>query len=157
MKGVRALLVIKSSVLLGEAQTPIMSNILGAIMNKSFNRLFTGLYKVLAIFIFIMTCTSAYAGFSSDLAVKRVRVFDSGIVYFGTSSQPTDTCSNWGEYFQFDHTTAAGKSMLSTLLSAKASSMKVVLWYVESTVPGTNQENGCTKDALSLVTGIGLL
>lgn len=112
--------------------------------------------QIILMTMMMIFTTTANAGYASGLEVMRMRVHDDGEVYFGTSVQPTGTCSNWGEYFKFNHTTAEGKSLLSTLLSAKASGMKIAVWYVESTAPGTDQSTGCTNDSIALITGIGL-
>ena len=111
---------------------------------------FTSLFVLLVI-----SQTANAAGYAGKLSVNRIRM-DDPIVYFGTTPQPASTCSNWGEYFKFDHTTPAGKSFLSTLLMAKASGKLLDVWYIESNAPGTDQSNGCAKDSLAVVTGIGV-
>lgn len=116
------------------------------------------LYTTL-IFILLVVAQAANAanaaGYAGKLSVNRIRM-DDPMVYFGTTPQPASTCSNWGEYFKFNHTTPAGKSFLSTLLMAKASGKLIDVWYMESGAPGTDQSNGCDKDSLALLTGIGV-
>lgn len=114
--------------------------------------------KLNYVFLFILALfaqASYAAGYAGNLSVNRIRM-DDPLVYFGTTPQPASTCSNWGEYFKFDHTTPAGKSFLSTLLMAKASGKFLDVWYIESSSPGTTQANGCNRDALSVITGIGV-
>jgi hypothetical protein len=110
-------------------------------------------YALAAILIsFAGTVNADYAGSSS---VKRIRVHETG-TYVGFDPQPANTCSSFGEYIKFDHNIENGKAFLSTLLSAKMSGKAVHLWYTASAAPGTNQNNGCTDSAMSVLTGVGI-
>ena len=79
-----------------------------------------------------------------------------GMVYFGTSVQPSNTCAYYDWYYSFDSTTDGGKSALSILLAAKTTGAAVDLWYADSTAPGTNQTGGCTTSALSVMNAIAI-
>jgi hypothetical protein len=95
------------------------------------------------------------AGYSGILSVARVRVHPAE-TYVGTSLQPSDTCSEFGEFYKFDHTTPHGKSLLATLLTAKATGKNVEIWYLPSTASGTNQTNGCNTSTMAVLTGVSL-
>ncbi len=108
-------------------------------------------------FIFSMFVTSeAFSGYADNLDLNRVYVNSGGLAILGTLVQPPGTCSFYGDYFQFDTKTEAGKSMLSMLLSAKMIKKKVIIWYNESTAPGTDQTSGCTGTTNAVVTAIGV-
>jgi len=99
--------------------------------------------------------SNATAAYPTGLTIARVRVHQ-GAAYFGTTAQPGNTCSLWGEYFKFDSTTSDGKNYLATLLTAKAAGKLASVWYVNSTAPGTNQSNGCNESSVSILTGKAL-
>ena len=98
------------------------------------------------------------AGYAADLSVNRYYVGIDGYVYFGTTSQPINTCSSWGEYFRFDASTPGGKNMLATLMSAKLAGKKVIVWYTDMAAAyvGTNQTSGCGAGTMSKLTNIGI-
>ena len=98
--------------------------------------------------------SNVYAGFAAELEISRVRVHTSSVVLFGTTSQPVGTCNNWGEYFKFDQTTPVGQSLLSTLLTAKASGKPLTVWYESSSAVGTDHTNGCSNTTTAVVTGL---
>ena len=98
---------------------------------------------------------TVFAGYSGYVNIKRIRI-DTIYAYIGTDSQPANTCSNFGEYFKFDNKTEAGKAFLSTLLTAKASGKLVEIWYSDSTVLGSNQDNGCNDSTLSNLSGVSI-
>lgn len=102
--------------------------------------------KILLGLVLWLYVVSAYAGYASSLEINRIRTHV-GVTYVGTTPQPADTCSQWGEYFTFDHRSEDGKSFLTMLLTAKTTGKKVEIWYGESTTPGTDQSNGCTSMA----------
>ena len=62
------------------------------------------------------------------MTVGRIRFDPDGYVYFGTTTQPAETCSNYGEYFRFDSTTPVGKQWAAALLAAKLSGQPVSIW-----------------------------
>jgi len=125
---------------------PDMKNI------RSINYFIIRNFLVLLIVLFI---NAANADYSGNTNVKRIRVHE-GSTFVGFDPQPGNTCSSWGEHIKFDHTTETGKAYLSTLLSAKMSGKPVHLWYTASTLPGTNQTNGCGDSAMSVLTGVGI-
>jgi len=110
--------------------------------------------KIIYTLVFMVISSNVYAGFAAGLDVWRIRVHTSNVVLFGSQTQPANTCNNWGEYFIFDQTTDAGKSLLSTLLTAKASGKLVTVWYADSPTAGTDHTNGCTNNTTAIVTGI---
>jgi hypothetical protein len=77
-------------------------------------------------------------------------------VAFGTTTALDGTCSFYGDRFHFDGETELGKQRLMTLLAAKATGLQVRVWYTPSTVPGTNQDTGCTYDTMAKLGSIGL-
>lgn len=108
------------------------------------------LTRIVLILLLLLVAQQAFAGgYAGGLDVRRVYVDHLGKVHFGTSSQPANTCSNWGEYWIFDSNTKGGKQMLSVLLSAKLTYRKIDVWYEISSMPGTNQYTGCSDDAMA--------
>lgn len=102
------------------------------------------------------TAGNAVADYAYNLTVARVRTHTNGYVYVGVTPQPSGTCSLWGEYWRFDPTTPIGKSLMATLLTAKATGRPIEMWYNASSVPGTDQASGCTDSTLAVLTAIGL-
>lgn len=91
------------------------------------------------------------------VTVARIRLDATTQVEFGViGSQPANTCSDWGEYFVIDTSTASGKNFYNTLLIAKLTNKIVDLWYSSSTTPGKDQTNGCVRSSMSLITGISI-
>lgn len=88
--------------------------------------------------------------------VNRLYVSGTGTVYFGLDTQLANTCSNWGEHFQFESATEGGKSKLSVLLSAKMSDSTLYVWYTPSSAPGSDQSNGCSYNAMAVADNVGL-
>jgi hypothetical protein len=112
--------------------------------------------KLILIACFVLAISNiAYADYSVNVTVNKVRINDDGMVYFGTSSQPSNTCDFYGTYYKFDSTTEGGAAMLSLVLSARLSGTAVVVWYNESTVPGTDASSGCYQSTLSKVYSVG--
>lgn len=111
--------------------------------------------KYASTLMMILFSGSVFADYSGTTNVKRIRVHETG-TYVGFYPQPANTCSSFGEHIKFDHNTENGKAFLSTLLSAKMSGKAVHLWYTASMAPGTNETNGCTDSAMSVLTGVGI-
>jgi hypothetical protein len=110
----------------------------------------------LAVLVAVSIASSnAAADFASGLTIARVRLHE-GVVYFGTTVQPGNTCNVYGEYFRFDPNTTNGKNFLATLLTAKTAGKLASVWYVNSTAPGTNQNNGCDASSIAILNGIAL-
>ena len=113
-------------------------------------------YKIsLLILITLMSPVLHADLYSSLMTIKRIRVHDHA-TFFGTTVQPPGTCNNWGEFFTFDHKTESGKAYLSLLLTAKATNKGIVLWYKESTAPGTDQSTGCDDLTTAVMIAVGL-
>ena len=111
--------------------------------------------KYISVFILILTSSiSAKADYAS--AKKITTFYGSSSIEFAVDSAPSTTCSSWGYHFRFDATTDAGKNMLSILLAAKMADKQVNLWFEPSSVPGTNQENGCSSSTMAIVNAIGI-
>ena len=111
----------------------------------------------ITIILFFLSSNWLYAqGYIGNVTVKRMRVHAQS-VYFGTSIQPTDTCSNFGEYFKFTYANAdgtvtpEGKAWLSTLTAAKLANKPISIWYNPSTASGTTYDTGCTDAAVATV------
>jgi hypothetical protein len=114
----------------------------------------TLLVTSLALFLVASPAVAA-DGWAGGLTVADVRTSDYTVeTYFGTTSQPRDTCSYFGYYFRFDATTVQGKNMYATLLAAKLSGKPVAVWYHNSSAPGTTETTDCTDVALAAVYGI---
>lgn len=90
------------------------------------------------------------------MTVARIRFDPDGYVYFSTTTQPAETCSNWGEYFRFESTTPVGKQWVAALLASKLSGAPVSIWAYPSSAPGTTESTGCTAAAMSTVWLFGL-
>ncbi len=105
-----------------------------------------------------MFSCQAFSGYAPNLSIDRYYVDANGFVNFGTTPQPVNTCSNWGEYFRFDASTPGGKNMLATLMSAKLLGKKVIIWYVDvnAAYVDTNQTSGCGAGTMSTLTNIGI-
>jgi hypothetical protein len=56
--------------------------------------------------------------------------------------------------FVLDPSTPAGKNEFAVLLLAKALGKQVGFSYSRSTAPGTNESNGCSESAVSVVGGM---
>lgn len=105
--------------------------------------------------ILLVSSLRAFGGYVEGMEVVRIHTKSNGFSYIWVTSPPADTCSWYAESFRFDSTTAAGKSMLANLLSAKAQGKPVTLWYGAASSAGTNQDTGCTEAGIALVSGIG--
>lgn len=99
--------------------------------------------KKLLLATTLMFSTSCFAGYTSNAEIQNVYVNNTGEVLVGFVDKPAGTCSLWGWHIKFDATTEGGSIMYSTLLSAKAMKQKVNVWYTDSSVPGSDQSNGC--------------
>lgn len=108
---------------------------------------------VFFLIIVFFSLESAFAGWAGNLKVNRVYTGSSGHTNFGTTTMPSGTCSNWGEFFAFDSKTEGGKNMLSIILAAKVSGQSIDVWFTDSTTPGKDQNSGC---ALSTLNAVGL-
>ena len=110
--------------------------------------------KKLLVTAALLLPLQASAGFISDQRV--LDIYGSNIIYFGISHPDQETlCSNWGRHFNFDATTEKGKNLLTLLMSAYLSDKRVNVWYNESTLPGTTEQNGCSSGKLAVVEKIG--
>jgi hypothetical protein len=114
----------------------------------------TNSLAVSLFFVFVMLSNVAVgAEYAGDLDILRVRVVGDTVT-FGTAQQPTNTCSFFGYYFQFDASTSGGERMFSVISQAKAMGKKLEVWYDPSTVPGAYQYNGCQGGAIAVVRGV---
>lgn len=93
--------------------------------------------------------------YASVLTIARLRVHE-GYAQFGTSVQPKNTCSNYGEYFKVDLTTVDGRHFLATLLTAKAADKPIDVWYTTSSAPGTDATNGCNGTTVSVLKAVSI-
>jgi hypothetical protein len=99
--------------------------------------------------------SQSFAGYDEG-RINRYYVDSNGVAYVGLTVQPVGTCNYFGEYFRFDTTTPAGKSMFATLAAAKASDALVVVWYSEIPVPGSDQSSGCNGSNMAVLGAIGI-
>src|SRR5215831_12907106 len=60
-----------------------------------------------------------------------------GTIYFGTTSQPPNTCSYFGRYFKFNASSPEGKNMYAALLAAQLTGRNIFVWYNPSMAIGT--------------------
>ncbi|OGO75253.1 MAG: hypothetical protein A2203_09905 [Chromatiales bacterium RIFOXYA1_FULL_46_5] len=112
--------------------------------------------KIILSAFMALLANKAIAGYVEGQDLNRVYVDSDGFAYFGTSSQPPNTCNFFGEYFRLDVKTDSGKAMLSILLSSKMAQKKIIIWYNESTSIGTNHSTGCSVITMSSVTAVGV-
>lgn len=112
--------------------------------------------NLLLLILLVLTANSAMAGFVQEQDVGRVYVGSDGFAYFGTSTQPPNSCYYFGEYFRFDVKNDTGKAKLTVLLSAKMAQKKIVVWYSDSAAIGTTNANGCSPGVMSIATDIGV-
>ena len=114
-----------------------------------------GMMALVLVLLLVPTGRAAADGWVGGMSVARLNV-GSGQSSFGTTSQPSDTCSYFGFYFRFDATTTDGKNMYATLLAAKLSGKTVAIWYTPSPSRGTNETNGCAPGAIATVYQVAL-
>lgn len=93
------------------------------------------------ILVNFISSEPAYAGYGGGLLVNRLLVQAGGTVFFGTDSQPDDTCRYFDFDFKFDSTAVGGKQLLGTLLTAKSTNAIIDLWYEATTTPGASYSN----------------
>jgi len=117
-------------------------------MKKNIIRIF------LTVF-FMMNIQLSYAGYAEG-KISSFYTSMSGEVLLGLVVQAPSTCSYFNCHHKFDGTTAAGKNLLSTLISAKLSQSKVAVWYTKSTIIGTDNTTGCTRSTMGDLTSIGI-
>jgi hypothetical protein len=89
-----------------------------------------------------------YVGASTLGELRTLQTY----TYVGLEVQPANTCSSFGAHFRFDHTTADGKALLSSLLLARTSGRQIAAWYTTSTAIGAI-DNACTAN-LSQLSGV---
>ncbi|PCJ20483.1 MAG: hypothetical protein COB04_04310 [Gammaproteobacteria bacterium] len=112
--------------------------------------------RIAAISVLSILATSpAFAEYAGGLKLHRVWTESSGFTYAGTTGTPSGTCDYYDGQVRFDTTTAAGKNMLSVILTARSTESKVDLWYTKSAAPGTDQSGGCRVHNMAVLTGIG--
>ena len=110
----------------------------------------------LLAFACLPLAAQAAATWAYGLTIERIRLDDT-YAYVKTETQPSNTCSLYGEYFMFDHTTSAGPSWLSSLMMAQAASLSLHLHYTESTTPDTDHNTGCTQSTVSKLYSLRVL
>jgi len=116
--------------------------------------------NILKFFILVILSTilahRAFAEeYANNLMLARIRINTAG-VYVGMTRQPGNTCSMWGEFLKFDHTTSHGKSLLAMLVVAKTSEEIIEIWYTPSANPNTNETNGCDNTSMAVLTGVAI-
>jgi hypothetical protein len=114
----------------------------------------TLMLKKIIMLLVILQVAFLRAEFAGNKAPSMI--YGSGNISFGINSPPNTLCEYWGRYLTFDATTVEGKNMLTILLSAKMAGKNIDVWFLPSTVPGTTQANGCTRDSLGVLTQIGI-
>jgi hypothetical protein len=103
--------------------------------------------------IFIMLVSiNANAGYQGRVTIKMI--FGASYIQFGTSASPTGTCNYFGRYFRFNAATPTGQNMLAMLVAAELANKEVDLWYTDSSVAGTDHNNGCVQSNMATVYGI---
>jgi hypothetical protein len=115
--------------------------------------------KCVILVLLFASVGEVFAGGVGGVQVGRIRVHDNGNALINvTGHQPPGTCSNWGEYFMFNHTTDAGKSLLSTLLSARMAGKSVFIWYTDSAYAGNTEASSppCDETNLAVITGVAI-
>lgn len=112
--------------------------------------------KLVVLVAALLTAGTSFADQQGVAPVNRFFVDSGGYVYFGTTLQFNGTCSYYIDHFRFNGATAAGKNMLATLIAAKIAGTSVTVWYTPSTLPGSNQSNGCNDSTLAVPTAIGI-
>jgi hypothetical protein len=88
-------------------------------------------------------------------SVERFRIH-ANEAFLKLTGAPPATCTNHGEQFRVDTTTALGRQVVATLLAAQTTNRTVTVWYINSTAPGTTETTGCTSAAIAQITGIAL-
>jgi hypothetical protein len=111
--------------------------------------------KLIVSMAALLASSSAFAGYAI-FPIDRYFVDADGDVYFGTSAALTGTCNYFIDQFRFSGITPAGKNMLATLVAAKIAGASVTVWWTDSTLPGTNQTNGCNGNTMAIPTSIGI-
>ena len=111
---------------------------------------------LLALTVFFISQSVHSAGYTTG---KIKRYYNGGNdIFFGLEGQvdQNSICTYFQEHFRFDATTPEGKTMFATLMASKLADRPIAVWYQESTLPGTNHENGCNSNNMAVMTSIGL-
>jgi len=108
-----------------------------------------------AALLIVASQQTAAQEWAGSVMVNRVRL-NGGTAFVGTTPQPANTCSNWGEHLTFDATTVQGKNWLAVFMTAKVSNRSVDVWYAPSSAPGTTQATSCNGAAISALQGVSL-
>jgi hypothetical protein len=92
----------------------------------------------------------------SGETITFIDQISTGQIVVGVTPVPPGTCTMYGVYqFIFDATTTTGKNSLAILLTAAMTKHTISIMYTYSSVPGTDQTNGCTLATLSPAMTIG--
>jgi hypothetical protein len=120
--------------------------------------------KLIALTAALLTSSSAFAGIWTS-TVDQLQVDAEGYVEFGTITTPTNGICHWfSNIFRFNTaatsagsiTSAGGKNMLATLMSAKIAGIPVTIQFNDSTTPGQNQNTTCTQATMAVVTSVAI-
>jgi len=112
--------------------------------------------KSILLMIGLLATSNAFSAEYATGIVSGYNIGSDNWVGFGTTTPLPGTCSYFTDQFRFDASTALGKNMLTTLLAAKATGLRLRVWYTASTAPGTNHTNGCTYSTMAVIGGIGV-
>jgi hypothetical protein len=108
---------------------------------------------VLAILSLVLFNGIARADYIGEIQFQRIFVEDNWCYVQVTDDVP-NTCSYFYYRFKFDTTTNQGKIMYSALLMAKALNSPVDIWYTASTLPGTDENNGCNPTTMAVASAV---
>lgn len=97
----------------------------------------------------------ASAGYFGPQSVERMRVHET-YTMLRISGSPPNVCTNYGDQLMVDNSVAYGKQVIAVVLAAQLSNRRIVVWYNDSTAPGTTETNGCTGSSLAKITGVQL-
>ena len=99
--------------------------------------------------------TSASASYYGPQSVDRMRVHQNHAM-LRVSGSPPVVCTNYSDQFLIDTSVDYGKQVMAVVLAAQLSGRRIIVWYNDSTAPGTTEANGCTGSAMAKITGVQL-
>jgi hypothetical protein len=110
---------------------------------------------VVAAFMALAATNASAQNWHPGQSIERFRIHTNE-AFLKLTGAPPATCTNHGDQFRVDTTTALGRQVIATLLAAQTTNRTVTVWYTNSTAPGTIETTGCTSAAIAQITGIAL-
>lgn len=104
--------------------------------------------KIISIILIGLFSLASKADYVGNLSIKSVMTSGNGSEIAFTS-MPAGTCSYYSSTVRFDSSTPAGKTLLTTLLTAHIAERKVDIWFNRTTPNKAGQD--CSYQELSVL------